>query len=133
MLSNIYDLITMTDVLEHTQDPGKAILRVKSTSQARWFVLVTFPDIDSIEISVLPCPGRLYVGLDMDNLSHSWTHMGNLPTKPLHPCFPNGLEVIGYRRAYLRDESTVCCGFVITSTAHGLSVTRAQMEFSCER
>jgi 2-polyprenyl-3-methyl-5-hydroxy-6-metoxy-1,4-benzoquinol methylase len=46
---NSYDLISMTDVLEHTENPLRALQTASRSLKPLGFMLITFPDIRSVE------------------------------------------------------------------------------------
>jgi SAM-dependent methyltransferase len=47
--SATFDLISMTDVLEHTENPLRALQAASRSLKPRGFMLITFPDIHSVE------------------------------------------------------------------------------------
>jgi SAM-dependent methyltransferase len=103
--STPYDLITFTDVLEHTLHPLKALEHAKRLLTNKGYVLVTFPDITSLE--------SLYYNLLRKVLHREWLwvtchiplHIWEFTPKTASSLFKKaGFEVVGFRRSYHRID-----------------------------
>ena len=74
---NSYDLISMTDVLEHTEHPLRFLQMTREYLRPGGLMLITFPDISSLEITILALfRVALSPILDMVMLLYSIPYLG---------------------------------------------------------
>ena len=98
--TNAYDLITMTDVLEHTPEPLRYLQTVRAYLKPRGFMLITFPDIESVESRWLR-----YLA---ERLRRDWIwglcqiplHVWEFTPQTARAMFIKaGFEIVGFRRS----------------------------------
>ncbi len=99
-----YDLISMTDVVEHTADPLEQLRLARRLLRPGGYVLVTFPDIASIESRYYRTLSRLLrrdVWLTCSAPYHTWEFTPATAAR----CFAlAGFEIAGFRRSQLRHS-----------------------------
>ena len=94
-----YDFISMTDVLEHTEHPLKTLKDVARALRPRGYMLITFPDIRSLESSYLGSLSRL-TGRDwIWSCCNIPLHTWEFTPKTARAMFKMaGFDVVGFRR-----------------------------------
>lgn len=96
-----FDLVTLTDVLEHTLSPPVALDRVHRILRPHGFAMVTFPDIRSIESryfqTLASITHREWLWLNCHIPLHTWEF-----TRPTaEAMFKHaGFAVVGFRRSH---------------------------------
>jgi SAM-dependent methyltransferase len=95
-----YDLISMTDVLEHTEHPLNSLKAVRRSLKPRGFMLITFPDISSIESRyqhvISSLTGRPWIWSSCRIPMHVW----EFTPKTARAMFDRaGFDVVGFRRS----------------------------------
>jgi len=99
-LENQYDLVSLTDVLEHTVHPLRELTRIRELVKGGGHVLVTFPDLDS--------PSSVYLRSMAGLLQRDWIwttchiplHTWEFTYKSATSMFTQaGFEVVGFRRS----------------------------------
>jgi len=99
-----YDLITMTDVLEHTEHPMHALQTASVSLKPRGHMLITFPDIRSMESlyqqKVAKLTGREWIW----ECCHVPLHVWEFTPKTARAMFDRaGFDVVGFRRWQVVD------------------------------
>jgi SAM-dependent methyltransferase len=101
----LYDLVIMGDVLEHTPNPFTFLCRVNRVLKTNGFVFVSFPDITSIESSYYRLLSKLlrrpWLWITCHIPGHTWEFT---PHTAKNLFARAGFEVVGFRRASLRQE-----------------------------
>jgi 2-polyprenyl-3-methyl-5-hydroxy-6-metoxy-1,4-benzoquinol methylase len=99
-----YDLISMTDVLEHTEHPLHALQSASRSLKPRGYMLITFPDIDSVESNyqrrLARLTGRDWIWSCCRIPLHVWEFT---PATARSMFDKAGFDVVGFRRS---QEST---------------------------
>jgi len=94
-----YDLITMTDVLEHTEHPLHALQAASRSLKPHGYMLITFPDISSIESqyqrNLAKLTGRDWIWGCCNIPSHVWEFT---PATARAMFDKAGFDVVGFRR-----------------------------------
>jgi 2-polyprenyl-3-methyl-5-hydroxy-6-metoxy-1,4-benzoquinol methylase len=96
--SDTYDLVSMTDVLEHTVNPVEFLRHVKRVLKPRAYALVTFPDIESPQMRYSVFLANLLKRPDMcisQVPHHTWEFSRKTATATFERA---GFEVIAFRR-----------------------------------
>ena len=99
-LPGAFDLVTMTDVLEHTENPVEALRGVNALLRQGGFMLVTFPDISSLRARfsylLARAASREWLWMSCHIPGHTWEFTPATARK----CFEKaGFEVAGFRRS----------------------------------
>src|SRR5437868_5568077 len=101
----LYDLVIMGDVLEHTPNPFSFLCRVNRVLRTNGFVFVAFPDITSAESSYYRLLSMLlrrpWLWITCHIPGHTWEFTPRTARRLFHRA---GFEVVGFRRASLRQE-----------------------------
>jgi SAM-dependent methyltransferase len=98
-----FDLISMTDVLEHTENPLSYLQSVRQYLKPRGFMLITFPNIDSIESRLLGFLARVLRRDWIWSCCHIPLHVWEFTPATAKAMFvKSGFEVVGFRRS--QDE-----------------------------
>ena len=101
-----YDLISMTDVLEHTAHPLHALEAASTSLKPRGFMLITFPDIRSIESLYQQNLARLtrrdWLWLCCHIPLHVWEFTPQTARAMFHKA---GFDVVAFRRSQESTES----------------------------
>ncbi len=101
MPSTPFGLITFTDVLEHTVDPLRVLERAKQLLTIDGHVLVTFPDITSLESIYYRALSKLFHRDWLWVTCHIPLHTWEFTPKTAASLFTAaGLEVVDFRRTY---------------------------------
>lgn len=94
-----YSLITLTDVLEHTQDPPGFLQQVSELLRPGGFAMVTFPDITAFEVRYSHF-AALLLRREWLFRCHIPMHTWEFSNKTARALFEKaGFEVVGFRRA----------------------------------
>jgi 2-polyprenyl-3-methyl-5-hydroxy-6-metoxy-1,4-benzoquinol methylase len=100
-----YDLISMTDVLEHTEHPLRALQTASRSLKPRGYMLITFPDIRSIESTyeriLAKLTGRRWVWECCRIPLHVWEFTRETAQTMFEKA---GFEVVGFRRSHLAED-----------------------------
>lgn len=103
-LDGPYDLITMTDVLEHTSNPFSALSKLHSHLSRRGIVFITFPDICSVESAYYRLCSRLLKRDWLWMTCHIPLHTWEFTPETARAVFMRaGFDAIAFRRSYLRE------------------------------
>lgn len=101
-----YDLVSLTDVLEHTENPLENLKKVRGLLRASGHALITFPDIDSFESRYLwhlsRVLGRGWLWATCHIPLHTWEFT---PATARRMFSKAGFEVVGFRRSSARETS----------------------------
>jgi 2-polyprenyl-3-methyl-5-hydroxy-6-metoxy-1,4-benzoquinol methylase len=104
-LDGFYDLITMTDVLEHTSNPFRTLSKLHNHLSRRGVVLITFPDISSAESTYYKLCSRLLKRDWLWRTCHIPQHTWEFTPKTARAVFQRAaFEVIAFRRSHLSEE-----------------------------
>jgi 2-polyprenyl-3-methyl-5-hydroxy-6-metoxy-1,4-benzoquinol methylase len=96
--ASAYDLVTMTDVLEHTLNPVDFLKHVKRILKPRGYALITFPDIESPQMRYSVFLARLLrkPALCISQIPH---HTWEFSRTTATACFDRGgFDVVAFRR-----------------------------------
>jgi SAM-dependent methyltransferase len=97
--TNYFDLITMTDVLEHMDGPVEFLRLVKRLMADKGYVFVTFPDIESLESRYYRLMSRLFrrpwLWIRCNIPKHIWEFSKATAERCFHQA---GFRVVGFRR-----------------------------------
>jgi len=100
-----FDLISMTDVLEHTESPLDYLKMVRRYLKPGGFLLVTFPDIESLESRYLSTVSRLlhrdWIWLNCNIPLHVWEFTPDTARALFRKA---EFEVAGFRRSHEIDS-----------------------------
>lgn len=131
-----YDLITMTDVLEHTEHPFHSLQAAGQSLKPHGYMLVTFPDICSVESKYQQMLARLTRREWLWSCCRIPLHVWEFTPPTARAMFKKaGFDVVGFRRSQVvEDPLPGIAGLVtlplralnIPSVAHRLG---SQMEF----
>jgi len=100
-----YDLITVTDVLEHTQHPLHTLLSLRDHLTSNGYVVASFPDINSIESRYYRLLSRLLRRGGLWRTCHIPYHIWEFTPATARAMFNrSGFLVRAFRRSYSRDE-----------------------------
>ncbi len=100
-----YDLITLTDVLEHTPHPLRALVALREHLTGGGHVLVTFPDIHSLEAHYFRLLSRLFKRDWLWVSCHIPYHVWEFTPATARAVFSSaGFSVKAYRRSNRRAE-----------------------------
>ena len=103
---NAYDLITMTDVLEHTEHPLHALQAASASLKPRGYMLITFPDISSIESKYQRNLSRLTRRDWVWSCCHIPLHVWEFTPTTARAIFDKaGFDAVGFRRSQVATES----------------------------
>jgi SAM-dependent methyltransferase len=95
-----YDFISMTDVLEHTHHPLHALQRISRSLKPHGHMLITFPDITSVESKyqclLVKLTGRDWLWSNCDIPFHVWEFTPDTAKSMFDKA---GFDVVGFRRA----------------------------------
>lgn len=101
-----FDLISMTDVLEHTQHPLQALQSARRSLRARGHMLITFPDIRSIESSYRRTLARLSGRNWLWSCCNIPLHVWEFTPATARAMFDKaGFEVLAFRRSQVTPDS----------------------------
>ena len=100
-----FDLITMTDVLEHTEHPLHALQAASRSLKSRGHMLITFPDVRSVESAYQRKLARL-TGRDwIWECCHIPLHVWEFTPDTGRAMFEKaGFDVVGFRRSQVARE-----------------------------
>jgi SAM-dependent methyltransferase len=102
-----FDLISMTDVLEHTQHPLRALQSVSRSIRPHGYMLITFPDIRSVESEYQWMLAKLTKRDWIWSCCHIPFHIWEFTPNTARAMFDKaGFDVVGFRRS---QESPACC------------------------
>jgi SAM-dependent methyltransferase len=100
-----YDLISMTDVLEHTDHPLRALQSASRSLKPRGYMLITFPDICSVESNyqrrLAKLTGRDWIWSCCRIPLHVWEFT---PATARAMFDKAGFDVVGFRRSQEATE-----------------------------
>jgi 2-polyprenyl-3-methyl-5-hydroxy-6-metoxy-1,4-benzoquinol methylase len=103
--SNSYDLISMTDVLEHTEHPLRALQAASRSLKPRGYMLITFPDIRSVESeyqwTLARLTGRDWLWSCCNIPLHVWEFTPDTARAMFDKA---GFDVVGFRRSQAPPE-----------------------------
>jgi SAM-dependent methyltransferase len=102
---NAYDLISMTDVLEHTQHPLQALQTASRSLKPLGYMLITFPDIRSLE-SVYRRNLAKLTGRDwLWSCCHIPMHVWEFTPATARAMFDRaGFDVVGFGRSQVAED-----------------------------
>jgi len=96
-----YDLISMTDVLEHTEHPLRALQTASRSLKPHGFMLITFPNIRSAESTYLRILAKLTKRNEVWTCCHIPLHVWEFTRETAQAMFEKaGFEVVGFRRSH---------------------------------
>ncbi len=99
-----YDLVSLTDVLEHTPNPLASLRKVRTLLKEGGHALITFPDIDSFESTYLWHLSRLlrrgWIWSTCHIPLHTWEFT---PLTARNMFVKAGFDVVGFRRSSARE------------------------------
>ncbi len=99
--STRYELLIFTDVLEHTLNPLRTLERAKHLLANKGYILVTFPDITSLESRYYRLLSKLFHKQWLWVTCHIPFHIWEFTPKTAVSLFAKaGLEVAAFRRSY---------------------------------
>jgi SAM-dependent methyltransferase len=100
-----YDLISMTDVLEHTENPMRALQTASRSLKSHGYMLITFPDIRSLE-SVYQRNLAKVTGRDwLWSCCHIPLHVWEFTPATARAMFDKaGFDVVGFGRSQVAEE-----------------------------
>ena len=100
-----YDLISMTDVLEHTESPLRSLQAASKSLKPRGYMLITFPDICSVESrfqrSLAKLTGREWLWSCCHIPLHVWEFSPNTARAMFDKA---GFDVVGFRRSQVTED-----------------------------
>jgi SAM-dependent methyltransferase len=95
-----YDLITLTDVLEHTRNPLRALQHAHRLLGEGGYLMITLPDIKSPESRYYQCLSMLTRRPQLWVTCHIPFHIWEFTRSAAERCFREaGFTLIGFRRA----------------------------------
>jgi 2-polyprenyl-3-methyl-5-hydroxy-6-metoxy-1,4-benzoquinol methylase len=130
---SVYDLITMTDVLEHTEHPLHSLQAASVSLTPRGYMLVTFPDILSVESryqrTVAKLTGRDWIW----GCCHTPVHVWEFTPKTARAMFDKaGFDVVGFRRAQVVEDPLPGMAGVVTLPLRALRVPWVAQRFGSQ-
>jgi 2-polyprenyl-3-methyl-5-hydroxy-6-metoxy-1,4-benzoquinol methylase len=100
-----FDLITMTDVLEHTEHPLRALQAAGRSLKSRGYMLITFPDVNSVESTyqriLAKLTGRDWIWESCHIPLHVWEFTPDTARRMFDKA---DFEVVGFRRSQVARE-----------------------------
>ena len=103
---NTFDLISMTDVLEHTDHPLHALQSASRSLKPLGYMLITFPDIRSVESEYHRVLAKLTRRDWIWSCCHIPLHIWEFSPDTARAMFDNaGFDVVGFRRSQVREDS----------------------------
>ncbi|WP_165066846.1 class I SAM-dependent methyltransferase [Paludisphaera rhizosphaerae] len=100
-----FNVITLTDVLEHTLHPRDFLLRAGMLLKPGGIALISFPDINSIESRYLHLIAKLARRPWLWATCYIPGHIWEFTRATALDCFESaGFELIGFRRSHQEDE-----------------------------
>lgn len=131
-----YDLISMTDVLEHTHHPLNSLQAASMSLKSHGYMLITFPDVRSLESDyqrvLAKVTGRSWIWQCCRVPLHVW----EFTPKTASAMFDRaGFEILGFRRAQVDDDTLPGLAGFLTLPLRALSfpllarILGTQMEF----
>lgn len=131
-----YDLISMTDVLEHTEHPLHALEAASRSLKPLGYMLVTFPDIRSVESLYQNSLAKLTRRDWLWSCCHIPLHVWEFTPQTSRAMFNKaGFDVVGFRRSQESTESFPGVAGLLTMPLKALSLPPlnrwfgTQMEF----
>jgi SAM-dependent methyltransferase len=131
-----YDLISMTDVLEHTEHPLRALQAAGRSLKPRGYMLITFPDILSFESAyqrtVARLTGRDWIWECCRIPRHVWEFTPDTARAMFDKA---GFDVVGFRRSQVTSErfpgmaGLLCLPLQALTFSLLASLIGSQMEF----
>lgn len=95
-----YDFVSMTDVLEHTGNPLAYLRTVREYLKPRGLMLITFPNIDSIESRYLRLASRILHRDWIWSCCHIPLHVWEFTPETAEAMFSKaGFKIVGFRRS----------------------------------
>ena len=102
-----YDLISMTDVLEHTENPLRYLRTVREYLKPDGFMLVTFPDIKSLESRYLRFWSQVFRRGWIWSNCHIPLHVWEFTPATAEAMFQMaGFDILGFRRSQVPPETS---------------------------
>ena len=131
-----YDLIIMTDVLEHTEHPFHSLQAASRSLKPLGYMLITFPDVRSIESQYQRLLARLTGRNWLWSCCRVPLHVWEFTPKTARAMFDKaGFDVVGFRRSQVADDPLPGIAGVLTLPLRVLNVPSvahrfgSQMEF----
>lgn len=129
--------VTLTDVLEHTLNPRDYLTNVGTLLASKGLVLVTFPDIHSLESRYYQLMAKLTRRPWLWRTLHIPLHIWEFTKSTANACFEAaGFEIIAFRRSQVPDnEKTspflrmICLPSAVIAWPVLSSLLGTQMEF----
>ena len=135
-----FDLISMTDVLEHTENPFHVLQGLYRSLKPRGLIFITFPDIKSIESRygqmLASLFGRPWLWPYCQIPLHTWEFT---QATALNMFEKAGFDAVGFRRSYAPPEPAPGIAKLLASPTRLLSIPPVarrwgtQMEFMIRR
>lgn len=102
---NAFDLISMTDVLEHTDHPLHALEAASRSLKPLGYMLITFPDIRSVESEYQRILAKLTRRDWIWSCCHIPLHVWEFTPDTARAMFDHaGFDVVGFRRSQVRED-----------------------------
>jgi SAM-dependent methyltransferase len=137
---NSFDLITMTDVLEHTEHPLHALQSASKSLKPRGYMLITFPDIRSVESHYQRNLARLTGRQWLWGCCRVPLHVWEFTPKTARAMFDKAnFEVVGFRRSQVAEDPLTGIAGLLTLPLRALNVPSiahrfgTQMEFMIKK
>ena len=105
--SDTYDLVTLTELVEHTPDPVEFLKTVNHVLKSGGYALVTFPDISALKSKyyrfLTKATRRNWMWITCHIPLHIWEFTYETAKATFEK---SGFSVVGFRRVELNDELT---------------------------
>jgi len=131
-----FDLISMTDVLEHTEHPFHSLEAAGRSLKPLGYMLITFPDVRSLESKYQRLLARL-TGRDwLWSCCRIPLHVWEFTPATARAMFAKaGFDVVGYRRSHVVEDPLPGIAGLLTSPLRAINIpwiarrVGTQMEF----
>jgi SAM-dependent methyltransferase len=128
-----YDLISMTDVLEHTGHPLRALQAASRSLKPLGYMLITFPDIRSVESRYQRNLARLTGRPWLWDCCHVPLHVWEFTPDTARAMFDkSGFDVVGFRRSQVAEEPLSGVAGLLTFPLRALNVPRIASRFGTQ-
>jgi 2-polyprenyl-3-methyl-5-hydroxy-6-metoxy-1,4-benzoquinol methylase len=118
-----YDLISMTDVLEHTEQPLQALQAASRSLKPLGYMLITFPNIRSLESQYQRSLARLTKRDWIWGCCHIPLHVWEFTPDTARAMFNKaGFDVVGFRRAQVAEDPLPGIAGLLTFPLRALNV-----------
>jgi 2-polyprenyl-3-methyl-5-hydroxy-6-metoxy-1,4-benzoquinol methylase len=133
---NSYDLISLTDVLEHTEHPFHSLQAARSSLKPLGYMLVTFPDIHSVESKYQRILAKLTGRNWLWSCCRIPLHVWEFTPETARAMFDRaGFDVVGFRRSHVVEDPLPGMAGILTLPLRALNIPwlahrfGTQMEF----